>query len=462
MSASGAGARRLLCVWSVFPFFFNRLARRFSGAPPGVVEASMSELRAIDVSDYAPLKLPEQAGAAPQLMWLKIAMLGVDESYQREITEDGRTKVRRIAAAFDWDCFGPVVVSPVARGLYAIVDGQHRTTAALLCGFDSVPCSVILADRRKQAKAFDAINGTITRVTPAQRFRAMVAAGDAEALRIDAVLTRAGVRVRTSVGGRQQRYAKPGDTFAFAAIRRAVLRHGDAAAELALRCILASAKGESGWLGAATIRAISQVLGARPEWHKWSRLEEAFRGFSVDEAVRAASAEAAARKGVAAVDLLRARVTTVLAAFFETAPAAAAPAPAPAKADVPAMAAVCVRANARIGRAAPPAVAAPDAAPGDGLTIDGYYLPPAEAALVRALLENVSLTRKAILAATRDGVPVALDARDESAADELVRDLRRRIGRLGVAILLRGNAYLIELPAKARLRGLIARARGAL
>lgn len=77
MSAGGAGARRLFVSCRFFPFFFNRLARRFSGAPPGVVEASMSELRAIDVSDYAPLKPPEQAGAAPQLMWLKIATLGV-------------------------------------------------------------------------------------------------------------------------------------------------------------------------------------------------------------------------------------------------------------------------------------------------------------------------------------------------------------------------------------------------
>jgi hypothetical protein len=51
------------------------------------------------------------AGAAPMLQWLKIADLVVDPAYQRPIVGNGRRNVDRIARAFSWSCFAPVVVS---------------------------------------------------------------------------------------------------------------------------------------------------------------------------------------------------------------------------------------------------------------------------------------------------------------------------------------------------------------
>ena len=78
-------------------------------------------------------------GAAPMLQWLKIADLVVDPVYQRPIVGNGRRNVDRIARAFSWSCFAPVVVSPIEGGRFAIIDGQHRTTAAALVGLDSVP-----------------------------------------------------------------------------------------------------------------------------------------------------------------------------------------------------------------------------------------------------------------------------------------------------------------------------------
>src|SRR5271170_6129519 len=58
------------------------------------------------------------AGAAPMLQWLKITDLVVDPTYQRPIIGKGRQNVDRIARAFSWSCFAPVVVSPVeAAGL---------------------------------------------------------------------------------------------------------------------------------------------------------------------------------------------------------------------------------------------------------------------------------------------------------------------------------------------------------
>jgi hypothetical protein len=91
------------------------------------------------------------AGAAPMLQWLKITDLVVDPAYQRPIVGKGRQNVDRIALAFSWSCFAPVVVSPVAGGKFAIIDGQHRTTAATLVGFESVPCQIVIAAKEEQA-----------------------------------------------------------------------------------------------------------------------------------------------------------------------------------------------------------------------------------------------------------------------------------------------------------------------
>ena len=74
------------------------------------------------------------AGAAPMLQWLKITDLVVDPAYQRPIIGKGRQNVDRIAREFSWSCFAPVVVSPVAGGRFAIIDGQHRTTSAAIVG----------------------------------------------------------------------------------------------------------------------------------------------------------------------------------------------------------------------------------------------------------------------------------------------------------------------------------------
>src|ERR1700722_18241431 len=104
-------------------------------------------------------------GAVPMLQWLKIEDLVVDPAYQRPIVGNGRRNVDRIAREFSWSFFAPVVVAPVEGGKFAIIDGQHRTTAAAPVGFESVPCQVVIAAREEQAAAFKAINGIITPIS---------------------------------------------------------------------------------------------------------------------------------------------------------------------------------------------------------------------------------------------------------------------------------------------------------
>jgi hypothetical protein len=117
-------------------------------------------------------------GPAPFLEWIAVERLVVDTEYQREIGRRGATNVIQIAEHFDWSKFAPVIVAPVEGGRFAIVDGQHRTTAAMLREIEKVPCQVVQADRAKQAAAYAAVNGNITKTTPQQLYHARLAADD--------------------------------------------------------------------------------------------------------------------------------------------------------------------------------------------------------------------------------------------------------------------------------------------
>lgn len=110
------------------------------------------------MSDFVP-------GPAPQLEWIKIEKLVVDGQYQRGISRRGAANIAQIAEHFDWSKFAPVIVAPLEGGQYAIVDGQHRTTAAMLREVPSVPCQIVQADRAKQAAAYAAVNGNVTKTT---------------------------------------------------------------------------------------------------------------------------------------------------------------------------------------------------------------------------------------------------------------------------------------------------------
>lgn len=117
-------------------------------------------------------------GPAPFLEWIETDKLVVDASYQREIGRRGTINVNQIAENFDWSKFAPVIVAPVEGGQFAIVDGQHRTTAAMLRGQKTVRCQVAQADRARQAAAYAAVNGNITKTTAQQLYHARLAAKD--------------------------------------------------------------------------------------------------------------------------------------------------------------------------------------------------------------------------------------------------------------------------------------------
>ena len=203
-------------------------------------------------------------GPAPMQQWLAIDQLVVDPSYQREIGKRGRRTIQTIIAAFDWSRFAPVVVAPIEGGRFAIIDGQHRTTAALACGIESVPCYVVQADRAQQAKAFSAINGTVTAITPMQLYHARVAAGDPEAVRVERLCEAGGVKVlRYPVSLDLMR---PGQCMAPKALFSVAKRFEDDTVIRALQCITETGDGNPGMVRAAVILALADILDRHKDW----------------------------------------------------------------------------------------------------------------------------------------------------------------------------------------------------
>lgn len=227
-------------------------------------------LRAIDAAGYAAVTPPRSFGKPARLAWMAIADLVIDQDYQRDIGATGRRNIVRIANAFDWARFSPVIVAPAGANRFAIVDGQHRVTAAKLCGLAKVPCAIIDADRAAQAAAFAGINTAVTAMSPLQLHTARLAAGDAAAVKLVAVLAQAGVvicRYPVPAGS-----MKVGDTLAAAKLARFYERFGETTLVAALRCITRTRDGHPGLVRAQIVEAFCAVLEAEPAWRDSKKL----------------------------------------------------------------------------------------------------------------------------------------------------------------------------------------------
>lgn len=237
----------------------------------------------------------------PRLHWIAIASLRVDTRYQRDIKgRASEENVVAIAAEFDWTKFAPVVVAEVEEGLFAIIDGQHRTTAAALRGVRDVPCLIVQADLAGQAKAFAAINGKVTAVSSMQLFHAGVAAGDRDAVELRDACAEAGVVIC--------RYPVPaklmvaGQTLAAVKLAGQLKRYGRDTFVSALCCITKTGDGHPGFVRAPLVEALCASLSFEPEWRRdRAALVKAMQRFDFTAAWnKAAQTAAAERIGIAA------------------------------------------------------------------------------------------------------------------------------------------------------------------
>jgi len=156
----------------------------------------------------------------PKLAWLAIDTLRLDDSYQRGLAAANWANISTIAANFDWARFTPILAAPVEGGLYAIIDGQHRTHAAALRGFDEVPAMVAPMTHAEQARAFAWVNGQVTAITMYHVYKAALAAMEPWALDARDAVEAAGCRLMTYNVAPHNR--KPREVYLIALVREHV------------------------------------------------------------------------------------------------------------------------------------------------------------------------------------------------------------------------------------------------
>lgn len=243
-------------------------------------------MRAIDVSGYS-VRRPAKIGPKPRLEWIAVKSLAVDDSYQRPIQKQGRANVAKIAEKFDWRKFAPAIVAPMGGGKrYAIVDGQHRVTAAALNGQPEVPCYVIEADAALQAQCFAAINGQVTRLHSMAVYHAAVAGGDATAVLTQAVLQRAGVEVCRYP--KSAMTMKRGETLAPNMFAELIKQYGEDIVVGALTAIVDVGEGNPGWIRVSIVPAYCDVFSRRPELRDHAELMDALDDFDLPAMARLA------------------------------------------------------------------------------------------------------------------------------------------------------------------------------
>lgn len=212
---------------------------------PAQSPASVSTLRPIVVA--APREAIAIRGELPNLGWVEIDRLRIDDRYQRPLGLHNWAAINRIARAFDWNLFTVVDIAPVGAGLFAVIDGQHRVHAALMAGIDKVPVRIVATPVAGQARAFMGINGNVTAITPFHVLRASLAAGEPWAVEAERSIARAGCRLMTSNASTAAK--QPGEVYAVQWVRTLAERDGEvsrcglAVLEVALASLKASREG---------------------------------------------------------------------------------------------------------------------------------------------------------------------------------------------------------------------------
>ncbi|MEP3667795.1 MAG: ParB N-terminal domain-containing protein [Roseibium sp.] len=153
----------------------------------------------------------------PELAWVEIDGLQVDDRYQRELGVKNWTRIRKIAQEFRWSRFSPILVAPIEGGGYAIVDGQHRAHAAKMRNIKKVPALIVEMDETEQARSFSWVNDQVTRISAFHIYKAALAAGDAWAVQSRDAVEAAGCKLMTCNKSTNQK--KSGEIFTMALVR---------------------------------------------------------------------------------------------------------------------------------------------------------------------------------------------------------------------------------------------------
>lgn len=199
----------------------------------------MSALRPIKSIPLVGVTIGEIKSTLPVFEWVDPCTLLVEAAYQRNLSKNSITLIRRIAERFDWAHLKPPVCARAGEGRLFVVDGQHTAIAAVSRGVEKIPVMIIDAgDVRRRAKAFVSHNTDRLNITPLQMFASRLAAEDAGAVAAQRAAKDAGVTILRSQPGNG--HWNRGETMACGAVERLATKYGHDGAVRALKSLVAA------------------------------------------------------------------------------------------------------------------------------------------------------------------------------------------------------------------------------
>lgn len=213
-------------------------------------------------------------GAKPDLQWVSVGLIDVDNNYQREIKPH---LVDKILKRFSWAKFGAIVLSHGVAGRFNVVEGQHRWKAASLHpDVSEVPAVIVRhEDVKGEAESFLAINRDRMAVTSVEQYWAGLTAGDDRAIAVSNVLQAAQCDVVPAAG-----HYRPNLTNSVTAIDRCLKRYGHAATRRALLIIRAAWPDDAKALRGTLITALARIIRANEKTVQDHELTAAIRNQS--------------------------------------------------------------------------------------------------------------------------------------------------------------------------------------
>jgi hypothetical protein len=211
--------------------------------------------RPVKPMTFPDLKPAGFEGEKPSLQWVAPTSLLIDGTYQRDLSERSVRLIRRMIENFAWNRMKPPIVVKVGAASLHIVDGQHTAIVAATLGIPQIPVFIVKADSvDERARAFVGHNSDRVAVSPFDIYRALLASGDPDAVDVDNVCKRAGVRIRTISPSSA---IAEGDTACCGLIRHLVKRRGVIPARKTLQALV---KAKRAPIGGADILAAENIV----------------------------------------------------------------------------------------------------------------------------------------------------------------------------------------------------------
>ena len=234
-------------------------------------------------------------GEKPELKWIRITQLYIDQNYQRSAKSDAsRKNLAHIKEKFSWAHCGALIVSYDAeRKYYAVIDGQHRLIAALeRDDIPELPCVVLKGQEvEEQATSFVAINTKRVILNPLAAFHAAVGAADPDAVSLREILDEAIVDIPAYPIPKGD--AHPRQVQAVGTLLKMLGTHSRKQIIWALTIIPEAYADTRGQMRASLIRALADYIKLHPDTDR-ERMVVALEGVALDQL----ESDARAYKGI--------------------------------------------------------------------------------------------------------------------------------------------------------------------